>query len=153
VVDDSSMVVSRLIARGYWRSFYKIDWSLKLPPRGFFDHMRENCNLVPTAGQRGALVPIFCSLFDRRNKRLTSRAKQDYPLPNRVNAVQAASAARTRAPARRSFASPLHLSKTLHPHLIEISHREQHAIDCSDNSDDFAPTIDRVQPMGNGGLL
>lgn len=91
---------------------------------------------------------------DRRNKLRSSPAScRTPPLPNRVNAMQVASTARMLAPARPVIASPLQLSKTLHPDLIEITHREQHAIDCRCHGQDFAPVIDRIQPLSQGSLL
>jgi hypothetical protein len=110
--------------------------------------------VIPTAGQRGSRVASSVRYRDGRNKLRSSPAPcRTPPLPNRVNAMQVASAARVRAPARPVTASPRQLSKALHPDLIEIPYREQHTIDCRDNRQDFAPVIDHVQPMGEGCLL
>src|SRR5262249_34921793 len=71
----------------------------------------------------------------------------------KVIAMLTASAARTRAAAPPIIASARQPAKALHPDLAEIPHREQHAIDCRDNSQDFAPVVHQVQPMGEGCLF
>src|SRR5438094_2386961 len=102
-----------------------------------------------------ARFSIFCptSWQETQAALLGSCARQTAPAAQRVRAMQAANAARIRAPARLVIASPRHLAKALHPDLIEIPDREQHAIDCRGHSQDFAPVIDRLQPMADGCLL